>query len=388
MTDAAPSEEIIAFNPHWCLFWARGVTWFHLAIWLPHLRRSRYRYVLMAGESSPSPRVREMIAGIPNIRILEPYSDARRVLKQAKAFKGFLYMGTRPLNFAVVNAFAPKLHVWLGHGESDKVYNRFRTASLYDSLFVARYGVVKRYPRAIRSWVRRGACAIGTPILDGALKAPWPQPRQVRTILYAPTWEGHVKGADYSTLDVVGRLLIAAMPDLAARGIKVILRPHPVTGVRLPELKEIRDALLAAGAIPGSSDKSADFNEADIMISDISGVTAEFLFTEKPIVMPLTPVLVGMGKDDDRLRQEYPWAYRWHPDTESLLAMLDRLAREDPLKGARANGASTMFRGHRTVEEAARTFDLALSSVWWRKTPVPVWIPFELKRWRAKVLRW
>ena len=55
------------------------------------------------------------------------------------------------------------------------------------------------------------------------------------------------------------------------------------------------------------------------MISDISGVTAEFLFTEKPIVMPAWKDLAAIGKDDTRLAEEYPYAYRWHPETEGLL---------------------------------------------------------------------
>ena len=86
------------------------------------------------------------------------------------------------------------------------------------------------------------------------------------------------------------------------------MRPHPVTGRRRPELIELRDALYAAGVRQGRT-KAEDFTEADVMISDISGVTAEFLFTEKPIVMPAWIDLAAIGKDDTRLADEYPYAY-------------------------------------------------------------------------------
>ena len=202
-------------------------------------------------------------------------------------------------------------------------------------MFVARYGVTKRYPRAIRRWVAGGACAIGTPIVEGLVKDPWERPRPIRTILYAPTWEGGSVKADYTSLPEVGPALLEAMPGLAERGISVIMRPHPATGRRRPELLEMRDALFAAGARRGGA-KTADFAEADVIISDISGVTAEFLFTEKPAILPASTRLASIGKDDARLAAEYPWVYRWRPEEESLIERLDALQASDPLRGKRA----------------------------------------------------
>ncbi len=382
---AADDEDLLSFDPQWCLFWGKGVTGFHLDIWIPYLRHSRNRYVIMAGEDRFSEEVRAKVAALPNVRILEPYAQAKSWLKLCSGFRGFLYIGTRAENFNVVNSFGGRSHVWLGHGESDKVYNAFRTASLYDSMFVARYGVVARYPRAVRRWVAAGACAIGTPILDGAVKDPWTSPRPIRTILYAPTWEGHGDRADYQTLREVGPALIEAMPALRERGIRVIMRPHPTTGSRLPELRDLRDAVFEAGVERGSA-KATDFGAADVIISDISGVTAEFLFTEKPAIMPVTDRLIGLGKDEDRLAAEYPWAYRWRVGERGLVDQLVELEAKDPLRGQRASSARTMFRGHRSIEEAAATFDLALDSVRWRKTRVPVRWVFEARR-RVPLLR-
>ncbi len=379
METAVGTDNIVEFDPHWCLFWGRGVTGFHLDIWMPYLRHSRYRYVIMAGADGFSDAVRERVASLPNCVILEPYEQARAWLKVCPSFRGFLYIGTKQENFSVVNSFGGKLHVWLGHGESDKVYNAFRTASLYDSMFVARYGVVDRYPRAIRRWVAAGACAIGTPILDGAIKDPWPQPRPIRTLLYAPTWEGHGARADYSSLDSVGPALIAALPELTRRGVTVIMRPHPTTGARRPELKAIRDEIFAAGAVRGA-DKSADFRAADVILSDISGVTAEFLFTEKPAIMAVTTQLAALGKDETRLAAEYPWVYRWPVERETLLERLASLEGSDPLRDARAAAARDMFRGHGTLQAAVASFDLALDSVRWRKTRLPVRWVYELSR--------
>ena len=378
-TDVPEDDNLLEFDPHWCLFWGKGVTGFHLDIWAPYLRHSANRYVIMAGEDRFSDAVRATVAGLPNVRIIEPYALAKPWLKLCPSFRGFLYVGTKAANFDVVNSFGGKSHVWLGHGESDKVYNAFRTASLYDSMFVARYGVVDRYPRAIRRWVASGACAIGTPILDGAVKDPWTTPRPIRTILYAPTWEGHGERADYQSLREVGPALIEAMPRLRERGVSVIMRPHPSTGSRVPALRGIRDAIFEAGAQRGG-DKAADFSAADVIVSDISGVTAEYLFTEKPAIMPVTERLMLLGKDDERLGAEYPWVYRWPVDSVSLLDRLVELETSDPLRDQRSRSAREMFRGHRSIEEAADSFDLALDSVIWRKTPVPVRWVYESRR--------
>lgn len=224
-----------------------------------------------------------------------------------------------------------------------------------------------------------GACAIGTPILDGAVKDPWERPRPIRTVLYAPTWEGHGARADYTSLDTVGPALIAALPELTRRGVTVVMRAHPTTGVRRPELKAIRDEIFAAGAVRGS-DRSADFRAADVILSDISGVTAEFLFTEKPAIMAVTSQLAALGKDETRLAAEYPWVYRWPAERETLLDRLASLEATDPLRDARAAAARDMFRGHATLQAAVASFDVALDSVRWRKTRLPVRWVYELSR--------
>lgn len=377
--------DLLAFDPHWCVFWGEAVTAFHLDIWAPYLRRSRHRFAIMAGEDGFSAAVRQQIAELPNCRIVEPYAAMKPTLHRCPSLSGFLYVGSRRENFKVVNSFERKLHVFIGHGESDKVYSGSRTASIYDSVLVSRYRVVDRFPRSIRRWVRAGALAIGSPIAEGTVKDPWRHPRKVRTILYAPTWEGHGPRGDYTSLPEVGPALVAALPALSERGITVIVRPHPVTGMRLPQLRDVRDAIYEAGAARGRT-KAEDFADADVMLSDISGVTAEFLFTEKPTIVPITRALTAVGVDEARLAAEYPWAYRWDVENEGLLDWLDRLESSDPLRSARATAARAMYRGHRSLEEAVATFDLALSCVRWRRSRIPPRYVFEARR-RATVLR-
>ena len=221
-----------------------------------------------------------------------------------------------------------------------------------------------------------GACAIGTVLVEGVLKDPWDRPRPVRTILYAPTWETYSDAGDFTSLDVVGPQLVALLPELTRQGIRVILRPHPATGLRRPDLRATGDVLYAAGAEPGV-DKADAFQRADILISDVSGVMAEFLFTEKPSVIPVTSRLARKHPDSSWLDHEDPWVYRWPmtgvdaPDPgrpgdtlggTALGQLLDTIGATDPLRARRAKAASQMFRGHRSLEDSVRTFDVALDT--------------------------
>ncbi|HUQ42938.1 MAG TPA: CDP-glycerol glycerophosphotransferase family protein [Candidatus Limnocylindria bacterium] len=379
-------QDIVAFNPDWLVFWSDSIIASQLAVWLPYLRRSRYRFVVASGLDQAKVGVGNLLDGIENVRLVTPVEALRFGLKDTPRFKGVLYPTSRPLNFAIVTMFPRRPHVWIGHGESEKLASSPRTASMYDAVLMARLSGVERFSPAIRGWLRGGACAIGAPIVEGLVRDPGPSPRPVKTLLYAPTWEGHQPKTDYSSLSEVGPILTAALPALQERGIRVVFRPHPGTGRRDPAYREHVKALFEAGASrPGT--KAEDYGAADVMLSDVSGATAEFLFTEKPVVVPVTAMAAARGKDAESLAREYPWAYRWPVATTGLLEVLDGLGSSDPMRQQRARSAADLYRGHRDLEHATRTFDTALSCVGRRGTLIGVRRGFELKLRAPLVLR-
>ena len=165
---------------------------------------------------------------------------------------------------------------------------------------------------------------------------------------------------------------------LRDHGVSVIVRAHPGTGQRDPAYRAMVDELFAAGAArPGP--KADDLAAADIMLSDVSGVTAEWLFTEKPVIMPITRNATGRGRDAAMLAGEYPWTYQWNVAGEDLVGMLDGLATSDPLRARRATLAREMYRGHNDLDEAARTFDTALSCADRRERRIGVHLAFEMR---------
>jgi hypothetical protein len=373
-------SELRRFRPEWCLFWAGSVPPSQFAIWRPYLARSRHRYLVVARRGTVPPAVLESLAGLRNVRAMEATDESIRDLKRTPGFRGFLYvLGFKSVTFETVNTFRDHAHVWIGHGESRKRSSAPRSASIYDAVFLGGYARIGAFPRAVRPWLRRTACAIGAPIMDGLEADPWEAPRPIRTILFAPTWEGYSPHTDYSSLGRVGPALIAAMPVLAARGTRVLVAPHPRTGARLAIERTTVEALVAAGA-ELVDDKVAAFRSADVALTDVSGVNAEFLFTRKPVLMAPPARIDDLGRSWPEILREHPWAYGWDPAREPLGDRLRALETADPLAARRAREADRLYRGHRRLEDAARTFDVALWAVGWRKTPIPVRLAFEVGR--------
>ena len=106
-------------------------------------------------------------------------------------------------------------------------------------------------------------------------------------MLYAPTWEGGQASVAYSSLVTHAPVLVRS---LQAAGLRVIYRPHPLTGVRLPEYgaadAEVRE-LLAHGGHLVSSGRSLqrDFAAADLLICDVSAVANDWLAEGRPMVI-------------------------------------------------------------------------------------------------------
>ena len=188
-------DELVRFDPIWCLFWGKYVRSAQLDIWIPYLRRSRHRYLVMASEDRFKAADLAKIVALPDVMVVAPFEQAIDWLRPLRRFRGFLYIGSQPENFRTVNHLGRKAHVYIGHGESGKNTSGYRTGSLYDAVLVASYGAVARFPPVVQRFVWGGAMAIGTALVEGVDKDVWTTLRPVRTILYAPTWESSTSEA-------------------------------------------------------------------------------------------------------------------------------------------------------------------------------------------------
>jgi len=184
------------------------------------------------------------------------------------------------------------MHSFIGHGDSDKVGSFSPLNRMYDEIWVAGRAAIDRYAAVDEGIDLSVLRAVGRPQLAEIRRAVPPTEEDQRlVVLYAPTWEGFFDEADYSSVSRMGERIVRAVLD---SGAVLRFKPHPLTGHRLPSAKKARHAiedLLArtgegSGVVPSTPDALyAAFNEADVLISDISSVITDFLASRKPYLV-------------------------------------------------------------------------------------------------------
>ncbi|MFE5774743.1 CDP-glycerol glycerophosphotransferase family protein [Brachybacterium sp. NPDC056505] len=232
-------------------------------------------------------------------------------------------------------------HVQLLHGDSDKASSFNPVTALYDKIFVAGQAAIDRYENNGVEIPKEKFTIVGRPQVE-TVEQQGPENMPVRTVLYAPTWEGHYADTNYGSLPVGPQII----RNLLERGITVVFRPHPFS-YRNPEasrnISEIKRLMREDRETSGrehlwgrAAEKHLDafgcFNAADAMISDVSSVVPDFLYSGKPYG------LVTMSYTVAEFERMFPLArsaYVIPKDLSNLDEMLDQLLVSDPKADAR-----------------------------------------------------
>jgi hypothetical protein len=205
------------------------------------------------------------------------------------------------------------LQIFIGHGDSDKVSSFNPYSKVFDEIWVSGPAGMDRYRALTEGFRPKQFVTVGRPQLaeiatvgvnagrgsdasldagsdaesHGSATAPRP------TVLYAPTWEGFLEQANYSSLANMGVAMVSAMLAMP-NPPRILFKPHPSSGHRRPDMREAQDEierlLTAAGSdhqvySDGTVSLYAAFNGADVMITDISSVLTDFLASHKPYVV-------------------------------------------------------------------------------------------------------
>ncbi|HWH25324.1 MAG TPA: CDP-glycerol glycerophosphotransferase family protein [Pseudolysinimonas sp.] len=219
-----------------------------------------------------------------------------------------LYVNQNQKNFQMFR-YGRMWHVFINHGESDKMYMTTNQFKAYDYALVAGQAAQDRLARKLWDFdVEHKAIPIGRPQADHfAGELPYtPDDRTV--VLYAPTWEGDRPAAAYGSIASHGVALASAV--LASPAHRLIYRPHPRSGVIDPEYRSANQAIISAIAAANSRDPKAQhvFDDgpelgwqlasADVAISDISAMIYDRLATGKPLIVT-RPVSADAEVDED-----------------------------------------------------------------------------------------
>ncbi|MET0672781.1 MAG: CDP-glycerol glycerophosphotransferase family protein [Microbacterium pygmaeum] len=236
---------------------------------------------LLAEDSPP-------VAFVPTVRDLEAFLATQDI-------RVVLYVNQNTRNFQMFR-YGRRWHVFINHGESDKMYMTTNQYKAYDYAFIAGPAARERLSRVLWDYdLDERAIEIGRPQADHYSGALPYAPDERTVVLYAPTWEGDRPSAHYGSIVSHGEALVAAL--LSTGRHRVIYRPHPRSGVVREEYGAANRRIIAALAAANAADAAAQhvFDDgpdlgwqlaaADVAVVDISAMVYDRLAADRPLLV-------------------------------------------------------------------------------------------------------
>lgn len=300
------------------------------------------------------------VAFVPTVRDLESFIAQQDI-------RVVLYVNQNTRNFQMFR-YGRRWHVFINHGESDKMYMTTNQYKAYDYAFIAGDAARERLSRVLWDFdLDKRAIAIGRPQADHYSGALPYTPDERTVVLYAPTWEGDRPSAHYGSVLSHGEALVKAL--IATRRHRVIYRPHPRSGVVDHAYGEANRRIIAALAAGNRSDPGAEhvyddgpdlgwqLAAADVAVVDISAMVYDRLAAGKPLLItrPVDPAAIVDTHG-------YLSACEWLDASAApeIVEETERVLR-DPEAGERLSEWVTYYFGDTTPGAATKRFHAAVA---------------------------
>lgn len=332
--EAQMKRAVAAYAPDFVVYTAWPEDGTHqVTMWLPYLRRTGKRFIIVTRHNFPAERLAE-------------HTDAPIVMRHgsrdlddviAPSLTTAFYVNASSGNNTFVR-YHHLTHVFLGHGDSDKPTSYNPTHAMYDRLFAAGPAAVRRYADHGVHIPEDKFDIVGRPQVEAVEQSDGPVGTGRPVVLYAPTWRGHVEETKFDSLPL-GESIVRALLE---RGATVIFRPHPFSYTFDEDaavIGRIQDLLAADAPRTGRDHRwGADaesalsvldcINASDALVSDVSSVVSDFLFSGKPFAM------VAMSEPAAEFVASYPISaasYVIESDLSNLTGSLEHMLGDDPL---------------------------------------------------------
>lgn len=299
--------------------------------WIPVLEDLDQNVFIMVRERSV---YHGMVATTLPVVFARTMLDVEKCFDYCENLKVALYPANTMKNVQALRHYRLQ-HCFINHGESDKAVNQSKFLMAYDKLFVGGQLAEDRLIDSGLPLRNNQIVHVGRPqaeiLLDVKSKA-----KEVKKILYAPTWEGFVESVNYSSINNLGWSILIELSR--SNEYEVFFKPHPYTGTKnevtasyLKKMKNICSKTNIKLVDPLDSIHDC-MNNSDLLITDISSVMNEYLVTKKPII-----VCNVSGQDDKELQSTFPTcAAAYSISTEdNILGTLDQIKNHDRLDTVR-----------------------------------------------------
>ncbi|MGH1562426.1 CDP-glycerol glycerophosphotransferase family protein [Mumia sp. DW29H23] len=303
-----------------------------VTMWLPYLERTGRRLLVVTRHNYPA----ELLAQHTDLPVVMRHGSRDLDDLVVPSLTTAFYVNASSGNSIFVRHHQIN-HVFLGHGDSDKPTSYNPTHAMYDRIFAAGEAAVRRYAAHGVAIPRDTFDVVGRPQVEGVTRVDAPVPADP-TVLYAPTWRGHVDETAYHSLPI-GTQIVSALLE---RGATVVFRPHPFSYRFETDTETIRAIHTMLREDAERTGRQHVFgqraeremsvfdciNAADAMVSDVSSVVVDWLFSGKPFAMT---AMTENGRD---FVGHYPIAaasYVIEGDASNLPSALDAMLGADPL---------------------------------------------------------
>lgn len=344
-------QALDAFAPRIAVPYA-GKVGVHIGMWSPWIYRTGIPWVIVA--RTPG-LFHELAAMYPDTPIVQGEIPA--------SVTGAFYPHGAAANADFI-AGSAATHVFLGHGDSDKPLSASERVLQYDIVAVAGQAAIDRFAAAGLDLPADRIRVIGRPQTEGITPGGRRRPKKP-VVLYAPTWRHADDSLNVSSLAVADQIV----QRLIDRGCIVRFRRH-FAGQKHAEaeamIERVNELLERQHESTGDphgwgvammeQPLIEAFNEADAMISDVSGIVVDFMASNKPLVM-----YAAQYADPDEFRATHPsaqGAYVIDRDLTQLDAVLDAALGKDPMAVVRAERADHYLGGPDRAQPAQRFIDL------------------------------
>lgn len=305
---------------------------YQIRMWLPYLEETGARYAVITRRDVPA----RVLAEFTDAPVLTCRSSADLEQILVPTLGAVFYVNASSGNGEMIR-HQEYTHVYLGHGDSDKPPSYNPTHAMYDRIFAAGQAATERYGAHGVTISPEKFDIVGRPQLETVDVTTGLPEQGSSTVLYAPTWRGHVDETMLHSLPVAPQIIA----ELIRREMTVVFRPHPFSyefeedAVTISHIQQmLADDRARSGrqhifgeAAEADIDVIECMNLSDAMISDVSSVVSDYLYSGKPFAMT---AVSAQGED---FIAEYPIArasYVLNGDLSNLEAVLDSILLSDP----------------------------------------------------------
>lgn len=334
---------------------------YQIAQWLPVIEKSPAD--LNAVIITRSAATTEELRKLTNVPIIHARTfDLLMSLLELSKFKAIIYVNNSYQNFQTLS-YQQAVHIHVNHGESDKISMVSNQAKAYDRVFVAGPAAKDRYLKAV-AWIDQNKLiTVGRPQLDLG-QTPFAAEPNLKTITYAPTWEGEDEANNYTSLDLYGKKIIDAA--LSQSDCRTIYKPHPrILTSKDPEVVAAHKYIVShLNKTPHQVLLEGDVIEVllgtDLLISDISSVTLDYLYLK-----PEGAIFLSDRRTDfAALESESPVASAATiidgESIDTISTRLEKTLEKDDLAAKRAEVCRYYFGGI-AAGESSKTYFAAIS---------------------------